>query len=208
MFSVLTKYLHQYKHLYIPYVGSFELVEQPARLDFADKLIYPPVLEIRHFEGGTLKDAQVEYIKEELEVDTLTAEQKLKQFGQGMLSKLNGSSFTWNGLGTLIYNGSKVEFRQDQTNMLTPVDAHKVIRENAQHTVLIGEQEVQSGNVAEYIHASQKKRSYLVIIGWILLALAILFLIYYFYKEGFIPGASGSKNKVITPQLVLPVWIH
>lgn len=201
MFDILTKYLHQYGQLYIPYIGSFEVVEQPARLEFADRLIYPPASEIRYRAEGSLQPTQLEYLQEEWETDGATAEKRLQQFGRQLKERLSGGSFTWPGIGVLHYRQNRIDLEGAQLANLGPIEAHKVIREHAQHTVLIGEQEVQSGDVAGYIQDTARKRSVLVIIGWILLALAILFLIYYFYKEGFRPESSGTRMKAFASQV-------
>ena len=197
MFDILTRYLHEYGQLYIPYIGSFEVVEQPARLEFADRLVHPPSFEIRYSEEGRLRDTQVEYLQEEWDTDGSAVEQRLQQFGRQLKDRLAGGSFTWPGLGILHYQQNKVNFEGAPLVNLSPVEAHKVIREHAQHTVLIGEQEVQSGDAAGYIQGTARKRSVLVLVGWILLGLALLFLAYYFYKEGFRPESSGSRQKAV-----------
>jgi hypothetical protein len=197
VFEILTRYLHQNGQLYIPYIGSFEVVEQSARLEFAERLLYPPAFEVRYSEEGHLHDTQVDYLREEWETDSTTADMRLQQFGRQLKEQLGRGSLTWPGLGILQYRQNRIAFEATPLVTLTPVEAHKVIREHAQHTVLIGEQEVQSGDVAGYIHDSARKRSVLVIIGWILLGLAILFLVYYFYKEGFNPESSGSRQKAV-----------
>lgn len=207
MFDILTRYLHQYGQLYIPYIGSFEVVEQPARLEFAERLLYPPAFEIRYSEEGSLPDIQMEYLQGELDADGATVEKRLQQFGRQLKERLSGGSFTWPGLGILHYRQNKVGFEGAPLVNLPPVEAHKIIRENAQHTVLIGEQEVQSGDVPGYIQGATRKRSVLVIIGWVLLGLALLFLAYYFYKEGFNPESSGSRMKA-RAALAHSVWQH
>lgn len=207
MLELLARYLYQYKQLYIPGIGSFEVVEQPARLEYADRLIYPPSAEIRYSEEGSLKDTQLEYLEEELGTDRFAIEKKLQLFGQDLKQRLNGTPFDWPGLGTLNWRHNKIEFEPIAVSGLAPVEAHKVIRENAQHMVLIGEQEVRSGDVADYLHGTGPKRSVLVLIGWILLALAVLFLIYYFYKEGIKPESSGSRVKAVAALATQPVWL-
>lgn len=207
MFDILTRYLHQYGQLYIPYIGSFEVVEQPARLEFAERLMYPPAFEIRYSEEGGLRDTQVEYLQEEWDTDGSTVEQRLQQFGRQLKDRLSAGSFTWPGLGILHYRQNRVGFEGAPLVNLAPVEAHKVIREHAQHTVLIGEQEVQSGDVAGYIQDAVRKRSVWVLVGWILLGLALLFLAYYFYKEGFRPESTGSKVRAAAA-LTSPVGQH
>ena len=208
MLELLAKYLYQYKQLYIPGIGSFEVVDQPARLEYADRLIYPPVAEIRYSEGGALSDTQMEYLEEELGTDRFAIEKKLQLFGQDLKQRLNGTPFEWPGLGTLNFRHNRVEFHPATVTGLAPVEAHKVIRENAQHMVLIGEQEVRSGDVPEYLHGTSPKRSVFVLVGWILLALAILFLVYYFYKEGLKPESSGSRVKAAKVLSIQPVWFN
>lgn len=205
MFNLLTKYLHQYQRLYIPFIGSFEVVEQPARLEFAERLIYPPTFTIHYKEEGSLPEAQLEYLQEEWETDAAIAESRLQQFGRQLKERLANGSFTWPGIGILHFRQNRINLEEMPLVHLTPVEAHKIIRENAQHTVLIGEQEVQSGDVAGYIQDSAPKRSVLVIIGWILLGLALLYLAYYFYKEGFRLESTGTRTKAVA-SLGYPIW--
>jgi hypothetical protein len=206
--ELLARYLCQYKQLYIPGIGSFEMVDQPARLDYADRLIHPPVAEIRYSEGGTLRNTQLEYLEEELGTDRFAIEKKLQLFGQDLKQRLNGTPFEWPGLGTLNFRHNRIEFQPATVTGLAPVEAHKVIRENAQHMVLIGEQEVRSGDVPEYLHGTPPKRSVFVLVGWILLVLAILFLVYYFYKEGLKPESSGLRVKAAKALSIQPVWFN
>ncbi|HVG40442.1 MAG TPA: hypothetical protein VM888_02430, partial [Chitinophagaceae bacterium] len=83
-------------------------------------------------------------------------------------------------------------------NPLQPVAANKVIKENAQHAVLVGEQEMQSGsmeNVRTIAH-DKKKRPVTTIIGFVLLLLSLLFLGYYFYTNRDTNSNTGLKTGI------------
>ena len=79
-------------------------------------------------------------------------------------------------------------------NKLRPVEAHRVMRENASHAVIIGDREIQSHEAAELLQEEHGK-SLLMIIVWILIALALLFIGYLFYTKGFSPLSSGSQDR-------------
>jgi hypothetical protein len=78
-----------------------------------------------------------------------------------------------------------------------PVQANRVIRENAHHSVLVGEREMHSGDTS-YINSETKaiSRSIPVIIGWIIAVLAVAFIGYYLYKNNFHPFSSGTKQLI------------
>ncbi len=103
MFSILTAYFIRNKKFYIPSIGGFKLIELPATLDFADRLIYPPVYQVSFFEKGELDEEQIVFISENREVDKSDAEQELLALGQEIKHKIQQSSFNWKGVGTLEY---------------------------------------------------------------------------------------------------------
>jgi hypothetical protein len=177
------------------------LYYKPATLDFANRLIYPPINEIRFTEKGTLQHDQLSFLKEELQIDTVLMEEKLKAFGQSLKRSIAHSSFNWSGLGELKYINAELVFHPHDT-FFQPVAANKVIRENKRHSVLVGEREMHSGDTS-YINTESKviTRSIAVIFGWIIALLAVAFIGYYLYKNNFHPLSSGTTRKLTSSSL-------
>jgi hypothetical protein len=195
--SSLTSYLIQNRQVFIPHIGKFELYYKPATLDFANRLIYPPVNEVRFTEKGSLQQDQLSFLKEDLHIDIASLEEKLKTFGQALKTSIAHSSFDWQGLGELKYINDQLVFHPHDEFYFRPVQANRVIRENAHHSVLVGEREMHSGDTS-YINSETKaiSRSIPVIIGWIIAVLAVAFIGYYLYKNNFHPFSSGTKQLI------------
>lgn len=196
MLSSITSYLIQYKQVFIPSVGTFKLRYQPARLHFADRLIHPPGNEIIFVEEGSITKEQIAYLCSHLGIEVSLMEQKLISFGQALKADIVQTAFQWNGVGQLKWMNDSVVFEGSQTIPLSAVAANKIIRQNAHHDVLVGEKEMHSSDTSYLAEPKSLKRSYAIIIGWIVVLLAISFIIYHLYQKNFHPFASGLQKPV------------
>lgn len=194
MLTTLTTYLLHHKQVAIPHIGSFELKRKPATLDFANRLILPPVEEIVYNQNDTVYEQQKAFLSEALNISAGEVSQKLDTLGQQLKEHVGQQSFEWRGIGRLEKGPSGLFFNSQFQTKLKPVEAHRVMRENASHAVTIGDKEMQSHEAAELLQ-EETSRSYLMIIIWILIALALLFIGYLFYSKGFSPLSSGSQDR-------------
>ncbi len=203
MLSSLTSYLIQHRQVYIPHIGKFELRYKSATLDFANRIIHPPVNELRFSEHGNMRENQLSFLKEDMEMDSALVEDRLKDFGKSLKRSVTQSAFTWNGFGELKYINNEIVFLADAAPHLTPVPANKLIRKNVHHAVLVGEREMHSGDTS-YIHPEKKvvTKSVAVIIGWVVTLLAVGLIGYYLYKSNFHPLSTGTKQKLATISLI------
>lgn len=196
MLQQLTDYLLHFRRVSIPELGTIELVQQPATLDIANKVIYPPYYKAVFSEKQDGAVHQTQYLQAALGAE-IPLQEHLRRVGAEMKRKMQQQPFTWQGVGTFEYAAGKISFRpQDASNLLQPVPAHKVLREHVQHSVLVGDQVVLSDGTMEQHAAAKRARDLTIIIGWIVALLAIAFIIYYLYERGFIPEASGLDQGV------------
>lgn len=181
----------------LPSIGSFRLVQSPARLDIADKLIYPPSYSVQFSDQAFVADHQLSYLAANLNCDEVTARRELEQFGGILKDHLHKGVFEWNGLGTLELSEEVVSFKANpqMDAILQPIPAERVLRERPQPAVLVGDREVQAGQEV-FEEAPGKKRSVTTIIGWILVFLSLAFIAYHFYKQGLQPSSTGNKTKI------------
>ena len=200
MLSSLTSYLVQNKKVYIPYIGTFELLYKPAVLHFADRLIYPPSSEVLFVSEGSASREQVNYLGSVLDLDEGSAEEKLRHFGQHLKTRIQEASFDWKGFGKLLLIDDAIVFEPAPSNHLKPVAAYKIIRENAHHDVLVGEKEMHSSDVSYISDGTKSVRSYAALAGWIIVLLALAFIIYHLFRHGFHPFASGLQQKTFSYQ--------
>lgn len=196
MLLLLTKYLFQSRQVCIPGIGSFAVEARPAQLDTANKQILPPGYAVRYSEEETLSDDQLNELAHLMKVNENTAKERVAVLGRELRRQIRGSRFEWKGIGFLEEVNGKVAFSPEASlTTLEPVPAERVIREGVTHTVLVGDQEVQSNGEPPLEAAPPKKRSVEMIIAWVLLALAVLFIIYYLYTQGILSPSGGLQSR-------------
>jgi nucleoid DNA-binding protein len=191
--EVITKYLLQYRKVAIPYIGSFEIRYEPARLDVADKQMIAPTYVTEYSSNDSVRDHQYNYFTSSLNAERNKVSDDLALFGEQLNERLSSQPVVLNGLGILKKAGQRIVFEPQESAFdgLQPVAASKVIRENASHTVLVGERERNSIEMAESLQASPEQKSYLNLIGWILFILAAAAIVYFLYKDSFNPSGAG-----------------
>lgn len=198
MFKALTKYLLQYNRVSIPYIGSFEMVQQPAVLNIAEKVIHPPVYYCKYSTMEAIHQHQLQYLANELETDIKKMGLQLESFGKALLKEIKNRPFEWKGIGILEERNAAIIFTFDESgnNILEPVEAQKVLRDKRPHLVLVGEREVMA-NSAEDVgdEELEKQRYYLEIVGGAIALAALLFIIYYLYQHHYSPLSTGANVK-------------
>jgi hypothetical protein len=198
VYQQLATYLQQYKQVSIPQVGSFELIPQPAILDVASKLILPPLYLPQYSNKDSVKEHQLNFLALDLNTDKDIVREQLENFGRELKTKIQGGALAWKGVGRLESEEAKMIFHPDVIEIrgLKPIAAEKVLRKNVQHTVLRGEQEVLSASFHDEEKKIGKKKSVGSLVGWIVVALSVVFIAVYLYSNGFKTTASGTKMKV------------
>lgn len=200
MFQQLTKYLTQFKQVSIPEVGSFELVYRSATLDVGKKLLQPPSYFTNYSNSDFVKEHQLNFLAANLQTDKPSVEKQLAQFGKELKKRIQAGSFLWKGIGRLENKDTQILFHpylSDAPAGLQPLNAEKIIREDALHTVLVGEREVQKSHLQETVIDSFRKKPVAIIVGCILAAIAVGFILYMLYKGNFQATATGNKWKIV-----------
>ena len=175
-------------------MGTIQLVQQPAQLNVAEKIILPPSYTAELKGDETVPDHQLNFLSAALQQERESIHQNLDDLGLGLKEKVRGEGFEWNGIGTIRSSGGAITV---PVAGLEPVPAERVLRQDAEHTVLVGDQEMTSTQIAgmrEGEVAGKRKRSIWMIIGWILLILSILAIVFVLYQGKFRIGATGSKQ--------------
>lgn len=192
--NLLTQYLLQYRTVTIPNVGTIRIVQTPPQLDVADKVITPPGFSAQIKTEEEVPAHQLQYLNTVLNKNTEVVLKDLKEFGDRLADKINGPGFEWNGFGQ--FNRSTQSFTIAAKGLNT-IKAERVIRENPNHQVLVGDRETNSFQLAEERTVSASAphdRFNLVTIGWIVLLLSIIAIALLFYQGKFKMNVSGSKE--------------
>ena len=180
----IASYLFRNNYCVLPGIGKLTVVITPADTDFINGQIKAPVLNIVFSE-----DDKGETIFNELSAES----EHLKM----MLDAKRTISLNGIGVFTKNDNGS-IHFSSLQINplLVTPVKVERVIHQNAQHAMLVGDKETTNVVMTEYFTDVEptKKRWW---IAAIIIALASLLIIgIYFFSNG---GASVGNAVSIQP---------
>jgi hypothetical protein len=196
MQDLLTEYLLQYRKVYVPHFGAVEILQSPARVDFVDKMIYPPQFNTRLRKSGELTEHQLNFLVAATKSDKESVRTELDSLGKELQDQFISGSFTWDGIGAFSSYGSDVPFN---VSSLEPISAERVQRVNAQHQVLMGDQHVmvqqhdQSVDPAYEALFGEKTRSKHWV-AWVILAIAVLVILYFLYSGNFTTYSSGLKT--------------
>jgi hypothetical protein len=193
---LITKYLIQYRKVSIPNVGSFEIKYRSSELDVADKKILSPVFSTEYSPSDQVSQHQLHYFASTLRSSKEMAGTDLLRFGTQLTQKLSEGAFRWNGLGTLKNTDKEIVFEPEDIRPVgfDAIPASRVIREKSDHMVLVGEQERSSIEMTESLQPSGKPtRSYLNLIGWIILLLVVAVIVFILFRNGFSPLGAGLR---------------
>jgi hypothetical protein len=203
MYQELRQYLLLNRQLNLPGVGTIIIERKAAEADFASKLIMPPTYSIALHHGAAGSNSKLfSWLSGALQISESDAAFRYDEFARSIKNEvLNGERLQWEGIGVLT-KGLAGEIRFEPALVDTireqPVVANKVLRENAEHTVRVGEEEKTSSQMIHLLTLGQGKKSKWWVAALILLVLSLVFVIYYFTSNGFNPSSAGNQQK-ITP---------
>jgi hypothetical protein len=179
----------------IPNVGTFEIVMQSPQLDVADKRISSPVYTVQHTANEHVPDHQFLFLtRDGIEHENLKHE--FLAFGEKMKRQIKIAPFYWKGLGTLRFSSDEMLFEPEEIRLeaLQTMQAERVLRKNVQHNVLVGDQEMTRQQVTEALTRVEYKRPWFIIVGWILLALSVIAIVFYLYTKNFQTTSTGLNR--------------
>ena len=221
MYESLYRFLIKYKRIDLPDIGAIVLQTQSAHSEFVSRSFLPPVY-FFSFEKARLtvsaerndqnkfrqgKEARLGKLFSWLAVNYgVTEREAIVRFNDFVIELRKelgaGKTIAWRGIGNLQKGpGGEIEFHADKTGQpwLQQTVAKKVIRENAEHTMLVGETEKTSAQMSEMLlnpRSVKDKRVY-----WWVWPLAVIigifiFLGWYFSEHGISGNATGNNHKV------------
>ncbi len=210
MYGELHQYLILHKQLNVPGIGTFRVERKPADLDVAGKLIHPPAYTIAlHHSNATPSNKIFSWLATELNISEYDALAQFNDFAFDIRNKIMaGDRLLWNGIGTLS-KGMAGEIRFDASlkgvSIGEPVAAHKVLRDDAEHRIMVGEQEKTSTEMLEWLSPIEKKRSYWWVISLLVGLLLVVFITWHFYSKGLFTSSAANQQK-LTPQKEAPTY--
>ena len=205
MFTELYCFLIRHKQLYIPGIGNFLLEKKAAKADFLNKCIHPAAYSISFQNSGQSSSKKIySWLANVLNISDRDAVIRFNEFTFDLKKKIDeGNIIKWKGVGTLEKTNEQIKFLPEENLAVEKsVTAEKIIREHAEHTMLVGEQEMTSTEMEELLTpvlTIKKSRWWILplIIGIVVFA----FLAWYFYKNGLEVSSLGNQEKLFWNKL-------
>jgi len=202
MFQVLNAYLFQHRSISVPGLGTIYLETFSASVDVADRTILPPLYQFRFDKYFDSPDREFfAYIASPRNALDYEAIKWYNEFSLDLRNRIRTEEkVDWDGVGILKKgeNGSVI-FEPAPTSglFMTPTPALRVNRQNAQHTLLVGDQERTNVEMNEWLldeeSVDKRKRSWWII-ALVLALLALIALAWHFYANGW---SIGNQNTLI-----------
>jgi hypothetical protein len=208
MFHILHQYLIQHKSLSLPGLGTLELQNIPAISNFSDHMIEPPMQKIIFDDMHDAPDKDLfQYVASRWQIEEWEAIKRVNDFSYELKNKLKeGDEIVWDKVGVLrldLSGSITLEAKTITYDFMEPAPANRIIRVNANHTILRGDTEVSESfmqhpaatddaNFAPEAHIRRKR-------WWIwacaLGGAALLVLFLHFYRTGFSLNSLHNTQK-------------
>jgi hypothetical protein len=202
MDETLYLFLLKNQEIAIPGIGTVVLETKPATADFASRYFLPPLYQFSFRPAAATVSKQM--------YASLAATTGISE--RDAVMKLNDLAFEWK---KILESGREVEWEKvghfkkvlggeirfephpPATEFMKGVHAEKMIRQNAEHTMLVGEQEMTSTAMTDMLSLEPAVKSH----PWwawplAILILLCLFLGWYFSEYGLHVLSSGSQSKI------------
>jgi hypothetical protein len=204
MYDELYEYFSFYKQLNVPGIGVFLLERKPAEADVASRVINPPAYTITlHHSNATPGKKFFYWLADKLNISYTDAVVRFNDFVFDIKDQvLSGARVTWLGIGVLS-KGMAGEIRFEaaikEHSFDSPVRAVKIIREKAEHTVRVGEEQRTSTEMIEWLSQAKEKISNWWGVALIIAILSVIFIGIYFSQQGLNTSSAANQQK-LSPQ--------
>jgi hypothetical protein len=204
MYEALYRFLIRYRKVDLPGIGAIALQMQSSRSEFVNHSFLPPSYFFSLEKGKETPSRKIfSWLAANFSVTEREAVVKFNDFVFDLRNKLDaGKEIAWDGVGVLRKEpAGDIKFTSFNNNLsfLEEVVAEKVIRENAQHTMLVGEYEKTSTQMTEILSGeiiAKDKSSHWWIWPLAAMIVILLFLGWYFSEHGISSSSTGNNHKI------------
>lgn len=164
MKASLYNYLIQHQQLPIPGLGTIYVERVPARTDFRNQQILPPFIKFRFDPYFDAPDQGLfRYIAEKHAIEDFEAIRWYNEWAFALRTDIkNNLKAFLNRVGTLIQDPSGEIVLESLDSMYAgavPVHAERVIRQDQQHIVKVGEEHWTSSQMEEHLQELEENKS-------------------------------------------------
>ncbi len=207
--ELLHDYFIQNGSVTLPGVGTFRMLRISAQVDFASRKMLPPSYTIRFdHRQDTAQRELFDYVAQRIGSTDLEAIRQVNSHAFELRNQLlNGSPVSWEGFGTILPDaGSGFQFEPERLsyNFIPGVSADRVIRQGAEHSVRVGDQEKSRSEMEEILthddpsHGSDKSLHKAALI-MALMAISIMILRFVTDGNDFSSSRFGKLHPVEAP---------
>lgn len=204
MIDTLTTYLVHHHSVSIPGLGTIYIERIPAQVDFINKQILAPSYHYRFdkFHDSPHKDF-FHFLASSRQMPDYEAIKYYNEWATEFRNRIrNNEIISLEGVGTLEQDNSGEIVFTSQGSLaafLNPVPAERVIRNNAQHTMLVGDRETTNVEMTERLGEETyvEKESWWIY-ALIIAAVSLVAIFFYFNKNGMNVESTGNQQRVIT----------
>lgn len=200
MFDDLYEYFILNRQLSLPGIGLFSLERIPAEADFANRVIHSPRYKVSFVEAqSTPTKGFFMWLAVKMNISYSEAIVNFNAFAYDLKNEiLGGTRIVWPRIGVLSKgtgNAIKVEpIIEDNKNTLV-APAVKVLREKAEHTVRVGEDERTSAEMEALLHQTNSKNWSWKTLALIVALICVLLIAIHLLTN----GVSTSNQQGVTP---------
>lgn len=201
MYGELYQYLVFHKKLNLPGIGTFQLERKPAEFDHAARMVHPSSYSIVLHHGNVSPSAKFfNWLAIAL---NRTEEDTVNYFNAFVIKVkdevLAGNKLNWANVGTLSKGlTGEIRFESAIKSFTTdlPVPAIKILREQAEHMVRVGEEEKTSVQMKELLNPGREQKPAWWIAAMVLALIILLFCGIYFSQQGMKTSSVGNQQKI------------
>jgi len=202
MIEVLNNYLAQHKSINIPGMGTLYLERVPARTDFVNRQLLPPIYTYRFDKYFDAPDKEFfAYLANHQNIPDYEAIKQYNEFAYELRAKVkNSEPAIWEGVGKFEKdeNGEiYFEAGSQLKELWNPVPAERVIRADRDHAVLVGDRERTTNEMTAFL----SENIYIEKASWwiyalILAALALSLIFFHFYRNNWRQESTGNQQAI------------
>lgn len=202
MIPVFIEYLATKNHLPLLEMGELRMERIPAQIDVPGRQIIPPASLLSFHSTPSNADELINWLAVKLGLDQKQAELNFTQFIKNWQVALKKDKLvSWKGLGTWQANEEQVLSFQPEMNPAfegLPVQANKVLRENVEHQVRVGEEHRSSIEMTALLNAKGKKITLDLWLGVAALLLLVVFWSLHLWKQPVTPESFSNLRQVFS----------
>jgi len=203
MHSIITSYLLQTNKCALPHLGVFNAEYKRAKTDIVNNQLIAPS-EIIVFKEDDLPSSVglIHFISVKKNISEGEAESQLDNFCKEWREKIEaGETLSFDAFGSLKKNeeGDIAFIKATNHAYFRSISAPRVLHENAQHNVLVGDNETTSTVMNKYYNKEvEVAKSAWPIWALIFTAIGLSILFYHFYDHRLSTSAVGNQSHFVT----------